>query len=604
MSFMLSRPQGHEHSAVAATSPAAPAQRRRALRQLLLPGLLGLLCASGALAQAPPAAADVETEPGIAVTDALTRDKCGSCHAADDKGNLSRISWVRTTPESWAQVIKRMVALNGLKITPDESRAVVRYLSTSHGLAPEEARPVMYLPEHRIVEEANIPNETVRAACASCHAFAQPLSWRRSSNEWKLLQDLHIALYSQAEVQYRRPVDEHGIAQNGPATSKGPTPGEVALEYMRKNAPLYTPEWTAWSARMRNPRLEGKWLVNATVPGHGRYVGEFTVSPGAKPDEFATSISLRGLSDGTVLTRKGNGIVYAGYAWRGRNGGGAALGDAPDSPTHEVRETVLFAPDQKSAMGRWFWGTYEEFGFDVRLVRAGPGPALAAVAPGSLKKGSQAVEFHIHGDALPASLAPTDIDLGAGIKVAQVLSASATEVVVSVDVAPTAPIGRHDVVIGGAVLEAAFAVYGKVDYLKVTPETSLARLGGSPKHPKGFQQLVAVGYDNGLDGKPGTADDVAVGPVDVTWSIAEFQAVFDDDDKDFVGSLDQNGLFTPAIDGPNPQRRFGRNNYGDVWAVATAKGLNDEQGKPLAARSYLVVTVPAYKMWDQPEVTQ
>jgi len=38
--------------------------------------------------------------------------------------------------------------------------------------------------------------------------------------------------------------------------------------------------------------------------------------------------------------------------------------------------------------------------------------------------------------------------------------------------------------------------------------------------------------------------------------------------------------------------------------VATAKDKKDATGQPLTARSYLVVTVPAYKRWDNPGVSQ
>jgi len=113
-----------------------------------------------------------------------------------------------------------------------------------------------------------------------------------------------------------------------------------------------------------------------------------------------------------------------------------------------------------------------------------------------------------------------------------------------------------------------------------------------------------MAYHRGEDGKIRTADDIELGPVDVTWSLEEFYSVFGDDDKEFVGSLDSNGLFTPSLDGPNPQRKFSRNNYGNVWAVATAKNEKDKDGKPLVGRSYLVVTVPTYIRWDQPEVAK
>jgi len=123
-------------------------------------------------------------------------------------------------------------------------------------------------------------------------------------------------------------------------------------------------------------------------------------------------------------------------------------------------------------------------------------------------------------------------------------------------------------------------------------------------HPKGYQQFEAIGYSNGADGKPHTADDVDLGPIDADWSVEEFMAVYGDDDKNFVGHLSETAFFTPAADGPNPERKFSRNNYGDVWVVATAKNEKDKNGKPLTSRSYLVVSVPTYIKWDQPEVSQ
>src|SRR5271169_4019300 len=114
-------------------------------------------------AAAASPATDEKPEEGIPVTDPLVISKCGTCHKKDDKGNLSRISWERSTPEGWEEAIKRMVRLNGLEITPPEARSIVKYLSTYHGLAPEEAKPVMYMAEHRIVDEA-VPSEGVRTA--------------------------------------------------------------------------------------------------------------------------------------------------------------------------------------------------------------------------------------------------------------------------------------------------------------------------------------------------------------------------------------------------------------------------------------------------------
>ncbi len=64
----------------------------------------------------------------------------------------------------------------------------------------------------------------------------------------------------------------------------------------------------------------------------------------------------------------------------------------------------------------------------------------------------------------------------------------------------------------------------------------------------------------------------------------------------FIGMLDQKGLFTPALDGPNPQRSASRNNIGDIWVVATWQPP-EAGARPVKARAHLVVTVPLYAMW-------
>src|SRR5262249_35547306 len=117
-----------------------------------------------------------------------------------------------------------------------------------------------------------------------------------------------------------------------------------------------------------------------------------------------------------------------------------------------------------------------------------------------------------------------------------------------------------------------------------------------------LQQFEAVGIHYGADGKPDTADDLNLGIVDVKWSLEEYSATFDDDDIKFVGEIDAQGLFTPALDGPNPKRAGNRNNVGDVWVVAELTGGNArDTTKPLRARAQLLVTVPLYMAWFQAE---
>ncbi len=124
----------------------------------------------------------------------------------------------------------------------------------------------------------------------------------------------------------------------------------------------------------------------------------------------------------------------------------------------------------------------------------------------------------------------------------------------------------------------------------------MARVGGV-RFPKQFARFEAIGYLNGADAKPETADDIEIGPVAVTWGLEEYGVTFKDDDLTYVGSIDSTGLFTPNVDGPNPQRRGNRNNIGDVWVVATYRP-DQAPARPLRARAHLVVTVPLYMRWE------
>ncbi len=557
-------------------------------------------------------AAEEPVEEGIPVTDALVISRCGTCHTKDAKSNLSRISWERTTPEGWEQAIKRMVRLNGMAITPAEARSIVKYLATYHGLAPEEAKPVMYMPEHRLVDETSIPNDTVHDTCTNCHALGRALSWRRTKADWRLLVNMHSFLYAQADNIFRRGsgafptvhgprVERAGVAPAPEPATPQREPVEISLDFLAKAAPLHTPEWSAWRARMRPPKLAGRWLVSAHLPGHGRYYGEMVMQPGAAEDEFTTNITLRSVKDGSTLKRSGSGLVYAGYSWRGRSAAAAKPGNAPDDLMHETREAMWFNPNQLEAEGRWYWGDYQEFGFDVKLVRASPEPAVLGVDVTSLKTGSTGAKVRLIGDNFPANVLASDVDFGTGVTVSRIVSSNPGEIVAEVNVAADAVSGKRDVAFRRSIVPNAIAVYDRIDYIKVTPEAGLGHLG-SDVHPKGYQQFEAIGFSRGADGKPHTPDDVDLGPVDVTWSVEEFQSVFGDDDKGFVGQLSPTALFTPASDGPNPERKFSRNNYGDVWVVATSKTEKEKDGRPMIGKGYLVVTVPTYIKWDQPEV--
>ena len=501
--------------------------------------------------------ATAQSEEGIPVTDPLVIAKCGSCHARDERGNMQRISWARTTPEAWQDELKRMILGYGVTVTPAEARSVVKYLANTHGLAPEEARPVLYDAERRIHEETNLPRGGLGNACTKCHTFAMALSWRRSAGDWTQFIASHAASYK--------------------------VPKEASVQFLAKAAPLHTQEWDTWSARRSTLNLAGRWWVTASIAGHGKYYGEMQVDP-AGDDEFTTRIALTSVQDGSTIHRTGRSAVYGNYAWRGRSkdAGGASV--APDGLASEAREVLWIAPDQSTAEGRWFWGQYQEFGFDVKLRRVTADPTLVAADRASLKAGTQANRFRLIGYNFPAEVMPADLNFGPGVTARAIVSHTANEVIAEVDVAADASLGKHDIAFKGFAMPGALAIYDRVDYVKVTPESALATFGDA-MHPPGYQQFDAIGYQRGADGKSRTGDDVELGPVDVTWSLEVFY-VADGISTDFVGKVSPTGLLTPAS--PSPGNNF------DVWVVATARNEKDQSSKPLVGKCYLVVTVPSY----------
>lgn len=582
---------------------------------LALP-LTFLLLEFGAQTQTQSAAQDKPAEKpkdtndeGLPVTNQLVVDKCASCHKRDDKGRLTRISYERLTPEGWQQAIKRMVRLNGVRLTPEEARTIVKYLSTYHGLAPEEAKPAMYQAEHRIVEEI-VPDESVRNACIICHSYGRIISQRRTKEEWDLLINMHVGYFPVVEFQGFRRFPSPPSAPPPPPGTDMRHPADRAVEFLAKTFPLQTPEWNAWRANLRAPKITGRWLVTGSQVGRGRVYGEVTIEPTSVEDEFTTKTKLHFVKDGTTITRTGRSLVYAGYSWRGRsfgekgnstNGANAAVTSATDPA--EMREVMFVARDWSQMEGRWFWGDYEEFGIDVSLRRVDAAPLVLGIDRNAIKAPATAVQLKLFGANLPTDLKTDDLDFGAGIKVNRIINATSDQATVEIDVAANAAVGKRDIAVRRSFASGAITIYDKIDYIKVMPDKALARLGGI-RFPKGYQQFEAIAWNRGADNKPQTPDDLNLGIVDAEWAMEEFPSLYDDDDREYIGKLSPNGFFTPNIEGPNPKRKFERNNYGEVWVVASYKTADARDAKPLTARSYFVVTVPLYVKWDQPEVAR
>jgi len=211
---------------------------------------------------------------------------------------------------------------------------------------------------------------------------------------------------------------------------------------------------------------------------------------------------------------------------------------------------------------------------DVQLMRLADAPVVLGTGQLSVKAGAAAATLQVYGANLPA-VTPADVNVGQGVKVTDVVSATPSLVSLRVSVAAEARPGPRDVSVAGAVRPAAFVVYDKVDGIRVLPRAGLSRAGGVV-YPKQYQQFEAMAFANGPDGKSDTDDD---------WPL---------------GLVDAKGLFTPAADGPNPERRGNRNNIGDVWVIADY--TPDGTPEPIRARAHLLVAPPVFMRWIASEV--
>ena len=540
----------------------------RAALSLVGAAVVGVLLAWGPVPQVRDDGYPIENETVV--------DRCSRCHEVDDQGRMSRISYLRKTPEGWQTSIRRMVALNGVNVSPEQAREVVRYLANEQGLAPEELRPGLFEVERRLIDYDYPGDSGVEFTCIQCHSMGRIITQRRTQEEWALLLATHRAIYPLVDRQARG----QSFRGNGPDATH---PMDAAIEHLSEEFPLETPEWSAWAATKRAPRLAGTWALSGYERGKGPVFGTVTISRDPNDsDAFTTSASYVYAESGETVERSGQALVYTGYQWRGRSN--------PESDS-ELREVMLVERDQNEISGRWFAGPYDEKGPDITLRRADNATVVTGVYPSAVLRGGS-TDVRVFGVGLDGG-SVRDLDFGAGVRVESVDGPTDGSLRVRLSVEADASVGGRDLFSFGTVAEGALVVHDGIDRIEITPEAGMARVGGEA-FPKGLETFEAIGYDDGPDGEPNTDDDLALGRVPVTWSVEEYAAVYGDDDINFVGSMGRDGVFTPALDGPNPNRTGSRNNIGDVWVVAT----HGSGAGAHTARAHLLVTVPLYMRFE------
>jgi quinohemoprotein amine dehydrogenase len=630
---------------------------------LLAPALTTAQEASGDGANAPGAANAAKGEgagekpkkqkPGIPVEDVLVQSLCGRCHTRDDREHMTRISYVRKSPEGWAQTIKRMGRLHGLQLTPTAAKSLVRSLSNSHGLTRAEAERGLYDSERRVHWSEEHHDDDFKRACAQCHPLGRALLQYRDEEEWELLRATHVAMFplSQRQVGGGPPRDASSRrwgpppssttstsrgsssrgsrgSSSGSSSSRGSSSrgsvGDRVLEKLRKEQPLFTDDWEQWQQNRRAVPLAGTWTVHGHETGRGDVWGTLELT--RTEDDGYDGVWTLAWSDGSTATRASKGILYAGYSWRGRG----KQGD------DTWREVLLLDDHWQTFRGRLFSGAYDELGVDVTLSRDDGRPRLIATQQGALEVPSDGHVVEVLANSeLPVGLTAADFFAGDGLTVTAVERAGARRARVTIDVAADAALGVRTLAYGADPVGVQLTLYDTVDYVRIRPLQGLSRVGGA-QHPMQMERFEAYAVHRGEDEKLYTDDDVDLFQVRPKWSLQEFRVRDDDDDVQFVGTIDAaTGVFTPNIDGPNPERKWETNNIGDVFVCCEVQldvpvradkdsedGEDGDEGEDqdaagdgdegeaapappperakrrFFARSHLLVTVPIYARWQ------
>jgi len=486
----------------------------------------------------------------------LVYKKCGSCHAAEN-GKLARVEEIRTTPEEWTVIVDRMHRLYGMRIKAGEMATLLKELSATQILTPDEAARVSYINLFNNPQTIETPSgadeEQLFATCVRCHSAAKIYSYRMTKSAWQKLRDFHIyidpaIMFQMREMHWRSEAD-------------------TALQSLTQELP-YDRAWTAPTAKP-----DGEWFVLGDEPGKGAYRGNATLTSKGN-DEFSLKGELR-FSDGTFETFSGEATLYGGYAIRTRSNhnGSATMGafsflDGTISGEHHYS-----APNFRTSSSMWFPITRES-----RALR---------ITPDYLLTGEETTVL-IEGIRLPQVEAKDIVVSNAEIELLQAVTTSPETIEVSLVYRGTGH-GTASMSVKG--LEAgSLKLAPRIDYLRVSPSTGRARVHGGINYPAEGVQFQALAYSSAADADS-PSDDFLLGPVAAEFRLAEEKTRPGDDDLVHVGAIQRDGTYLPSGDyNPIPGRAYGGEGTGMVKVIAEYT-----RGEiPYTAEGRLVVTVPDF----------
>jgi quinohemoprotein amine dehydrogenase len=234
----------------------------------------------------------------------------------------------------------------------------------------------------------------------------------------------------------------------------------------------------------------------------------------------------------------GTGTLYSGYHLRYALAANAVMG--------RVEGVFDLNDEDMGFKGKW-WTVVQDtnaYGNEMFFKNSG-GAKIVGDYPESFKIG-QTHKWTLIAAGVKDVKASDIHFTNRGLAVRKVQRIGSSAFICEVKVAANAASGAFTFTVKGVKADNTLKVFKKIDGIKVLPEIGRARVSCGAAYPPQGVQFVARGISFGPDGKPGTADDLVLDPVQVSWSLAEEKTRANDDDLKWVKAPVVNGLYTPT----------------------------------------------------------
>lgn len=491
--------------------------------------------------------------------DSLTWEKCTGCHEPEG-GKIPRVEDIRTTPEEWWVIVDRMARLYDMELAEGEMDILLKELSNTQILTPEEMRKVSYLNmqhnSQQMESPANADEMELTAVCVRCHSAGKIYSYRMTPDHWAKLKDLHLYIVPTVTMQQRE--------------MRWLPRAEAVLETLSKKLD-YGKTWKAPKGG-----IAGNYLVLGREPGKGEYRGEAKIKE-LDSDELSLAGTLE-YADGTSENFSGKATVYGGYALRikSKHNGVETKGAYIFENGILDGENHFPAPRFKTSSSRWF-----PMDGKASILRVTPGYLLHGdvttmtieglnlpmVSASDLKFNNPAVKVlsaeRISENAIQARVIYQGFEEGETVLKVKNLS---TENLLAENYL------SNDQYAAGAVAKfvpGTIRLAHEIERIDVTPNVGRSRLEGGLTYPAEGVQFEAVAYSGGAS-IADTSDDIFLGPVHARFHLEEEVTRPDDDDLKWAGEIAKNGLYIPTGDyNPIPTRKY--SNDASAWVKVVAE---------------------------------